>query len=59
MYKYFVSYSHSRGYGNLTTNLESPIEDIEDTKSIAREVEANQGLDGVAVLNFILLSGPK
>jgi len=59
MYKYFVSYMHGKGGGNLEVSRPQPLTDIREISEIARAVEKEHAIEGVAVTNFILLSGPK
>ena len=59
MYKYFVSYMHGKGGGNIEICTSQPITDMQEITEIARRIEKAHSIEGAAVMNFILLSGPK
>lgn len=52
MIRYFVSYSHSRGFGNCQVSLKRPIRSHEDIAAVADLIRRNNGLDGVVVISF-------
>jgi hypothetical protein len=56
-YYYFVSYNHSKGYGNGEYILEQKIEGIDILNELARYIEGQNGFSKkvVVILNFILL----
>lgn len=55
VYHYFVSFSHSRGFGSAGVPLFSPLETYEAVAEIAREVGRSFGVDDAVVVSFQLL----
>lgn len=51
--KYFVSYSHTKGFGNVTMVMTKP-KSMSDLKQIREAIEKNSpdNLKGVVILNF-------
>jgi hypothetical protein len=67
-YHYFVSYAHGRGFGALEVRTSSPLTSYEQVSRLRTTIAeaptispTPSGLraDEIAVLNFILLSGPE
>jgi hypothetical protein len=56
-YTYFVSFSHTGGFGNLTLDTPAPITHNEQLRDIARQVARQCDLpeDQVVILNYQLL----
>lgn len=55
-YKYFVSFSHSNGLGNLEVSRASKVITMNDIKGIERAIiELNKKLFGVVLINYKLL----
>ena len=52
MYKYFVSYSHERGFGNMSLTLEEKIKSHEDITLITEYIK-QEGRKQVIILNFV------
>ncbi len=50
MIRYFVSYAHSRGFGNAVIALTLPIRSYDDIVLVARMIEDSNGSSGVSVL---------
>lgn len=55
-YKYFISYSHIRGFGNCEITTISKIKDMDDINSIQKEIELQKGFKGVIILNYKLFN---
>ena len=53
--RYFVSYSHRRGFGHAEVPFEGLIKGIEDIRTIAKEIEKEIKVKDVIILNFIPL----
>lgn len=53
--RYFVSYSHRRGFGHAEVPFEGLIKGIEDIRTIAKEIEKSANVKNVIILNFIPL----
>lgn len=53
--RYFVSYSHRRGFGHAEVPYEGLIKNIEDIRNIAEEIEKQIKVKDVIILNFIPL----
>lgn len=53
--RYFVSYSHKRGFGHAEVPFEGLIKNIEDIRTIAKEIEKEIKVKDVIILNFIPL----
>lgn len=51
-YKYFISYSHSRGFGASEFYRDCPISDYGDLKAIAKIIEQENDVRSVVVINF-------
>jgi hypothetical protein len=50
MYKYFVSYNHVSGCGNVMCCRNKKIKDISDIRSIARDIEKDSGFEENSVV---------
>lgn len=59
MHKYFVSYSHSRGFGNSEVGIALPIKSIKDAQAIARDIEKISKVENVVVLKYNLMEVTK
>lgn len=64
-YIYFVSYAHGRGFGSCAIPTTGPVNQWDDISAIRAAIAASPlhgdgrlTLDEIAILNFILLSGP-
>lgn len=53
--RYFVSFSHKRGFGHAVVSYEGLIKDIEDIRTIVEEIEKGEKVKEVIILNFIPL----
>lgn len=53
--RYFVSYSHRRGFGHAEVPFEGLIKGIKDIRNIAEEIEKQIKVKDVIILNFIPL----
>lgn len=52
-YRYFISFSHEGGFGNLEVQRGLEIECIEDIKDIARQIEEkDESIKQVVILSF-------
>jgi hypothetical protein len=56
-FAYFVVYAHDRGFGCTEFWRKTPIESFDDVKSIAEEIESNDGVGKVCILNWIRYPG--
>jgi len=54
-YVYFISYSHSRGFGNVEVNMSDEMIDIDAIHSLAKEIEESLSLKDVMIINFFPL----
>jgi len=54
-YVYFVSYSHSKGFGNVEVSMTGEIVDVDAVYDMAKEIEENLSLHDVVILNFFPL----
>ena len=54
-YKYFVSYSHQKGFGCCEIALSRKIKTWKSIQEINELLEKNQNLKGVVILNLIKL----
>lgn len=52
MKKYFISYSHSRGFGASEFYRDRPISDYEDLKAMAKIIEHENNVHSVVIINF-------
>ena len=54
MFRYFISYSHSKGFGNREVRYPKHIKGIEDVKAVARLIEQDAGYAPyeVVILNY-------
>lgn len=52
MKKYFISYSHSRGFGASEFYRDRPISDYEDLRVIAKIIEREENVHSVVIINF-------
>lgn len=54
---YFVSYAHSKGFGNVEIEVgsEVDIKSIQDIKNIEKYLIERENVDSPLVLNFIFL----
>lgn len=52
MKKYFISYSHSRGFGASEFYRDHLISDYEDLKAIAKIIEHEDNVHSVVIINF-------
>ncbi len=59
-YRYFISYSHQNGFGNLEVQRELEIECIKDITNIAEQIEKeDKAIKQVIILNFQRLKDSK
>lgn len=54
MSKYFVSFAHSRGFGNLIIT-DREIASLEDTMAIEKEIAADDELKQPIIISFVKL----
>lgn len=54
-YLYFISYSHSSGFGNCTFAMDKEIKTYDDIKSVQAKINESNGVSGIVVLHFVLL----
>ncbi|WP_041625294.1 hypothetical protein [Stackebrandtia nassauensis] len=59
IYTYFVVYVNDGGRGVSEMSLGKPITTFEQIRQIARVIEADNGITGVTVTWYQLLSGPE
>lgn len=52
MIKYFISYSHSRGFGASEFYKDCPISGYEDLRVIAEIIERENNVHNVVIVNF-------
>lgn len=52
---YFVSYAHSKGFGNVEVKVEDEMVDIDAVQTLALEIAESLGIENVVILNFFVL----
>lgn len=56
-YEYFISYSHSKGHGNIQFSTNKKIDSFNHIKEIQENIQnINNHIDGIVINNFILIN---
>lgn len=52
MYKYFISYAHEHGFGNIEITRKNRIESIDDIADLEKIIQEKYIYTNVSILNY-------